>query len=444
MHASSALRTLAILLFLAPLASRASADELSERAARNWPQWRGPLATGEAPHADPPLRWSGDRGVQWKTKVPGEGSATPIVWGDRLFLLAAIPTDRPAAAPPQPHPDAKTTPPKHVYQFVVLCYDRQTGQERWRQVACEETPHEGRHATNSYASGSPTTDGERLYVSFGSRGLFCYDLDGRLLWKREIGKLRTRFGWGEGTSPTVHGDYVAITCDQEENSFLLVLDAKTGEVRWRADRDEPTSWATPLVVARPGRTQLIVNGTKRARGYDLATGAVLWECGGQTINAIPSPLADERTVYCMSGYRGAAALAIPLDATGDLTDTDRVRWSVKQGTPYVPSPLLYRGQLYFTRENSSVLTSLDATAGTIKFGPQRVPELSSVYASPVAAAGRLYFVDRDGTTTVLGHGDRLETLATNKLDEPIDASPALVGKQLFLRGKAHLFCIQGE
>lgn len=416
----------------------ASADD--DRFARNWPQWRGPRATGEAPLADPPVNWSAQQSVQWKVKVPGEGSATPIVWEDRIFLLTAIPTDRQDPTPPEPHPDAKTVPPKNVYQFVVLCLDRATGRERWRQVACEATPHEGRHSTNSYASGSPVTDGQRLYASFGSRGLFCYDLDGKLLWQRQLGKLRTRFGWGEGSSPTVHGSSLAITCDQEENSFLEVLDAASGTTRWRAERDEPTSWATPLVVNHAGRTQLIVNGTRRARSYDLETGAVIWECGGQTINAIPSPLADERTVYCMSGYRGAAAFAIPLDAQGDLTDTNRVRWSYKQSTPYVPSPLLYQGQLYFTRENSSVLTALDAASGEARFGPQRLPSLSSVYASPVAAAGRVYFVDRDGTTVVLRHGAKLEVLATNKLDEPVDASPVLVGKQLLLRGKEHLYC----
>ena len=411
---------------------------------RQWSQWRGPRATGEAPWADPPLRWDAQSGVRWKVRIPGEGSATPIIWLDRVFLLTAIPTDMLVDPAPTPHPDAKTVPPKHLYQFVVLCLDRVTGRELWRRVACETVPHEGRHATNSYASGSPVTDGERLYVSFGSRGLFCYDLDGKLLWKRELGRLRTRFGWGEGTSPTVHGNSVAIVCDQEENSFLTVLDARTGELQWRASRDEPTSWATPLVVAHAGRTQLIVNGTRRARGYDLATGEVVWECGGQTVNAIPSPLADERTVYCMSGYRGAAAFAIPLDATGDLTDTDRVRWSYKQATPYVPSPLLVQGQLYFTRENSSILTALDAATGQVRFGPQRIPGLSSVYASPVAAAGRVYFVDRDGTTVVLRHAPQLEVLATNKLDEAVDASPALVGKQLFLRGKEHLYCIENK
>lgn len=410
-------------------------------AALQWPQWRGPEANGLARFANPPLNWSATEGIRWKSAVPGEGSATPIVWRNRVYLLAAIPTDKPADPPFEPHPDAKTTPPKNVYQFVVLAYDRATGKEVWRHVACEAAPHEGRHTTNSYASGSPVTDGERIYASFGSRGLFCYDMEGKLLWQRNFGTLRTRFGWGEGSSPAVGQGVLALVCDQESDSFLVALDARTGEVRWRVERDEPTTWATPLFVTRSGRTQLIVNGTRRVRSYDITTGEVLWQCGGQTVNAIPSPLADTDTVYCMSGYRGAAAFAIPLDATGDVTDTDRVRWSYSQATPYVPSPILVDQQLYFTRENSSVLSCLDARTGKLVFGPQRIPGAANLYASPVAAGGKIYFVDRDGATIVLKHGTQLEVLATNKLDESIDASPALAGDEIFLRGKTHLYSI---
>lgn len=409
---------------------------------RQWPQWRGPWGDGRAPHADPPIEWSAEKNVAWKVELPGEGSATPVIWGDRLFLLAAVKTDRLAEAPAEPAEDAKTLPPKEIYQFLVLCLHRATGRELWRQAACEAAPHEGRHATNTYASGSPVTDGRRLYASFGSRGLFCYDLEGRLLWRREFGRLRTRFGWGEGSSPALHDGRLFLVCDQEQNSFLIALDARTGETLWRVDRDEPTSWATPLVVRHGERTQLIVNGTRRVRSYDPETGAVRWSCGGQTVNAIPSPLAADGVVYCMSGYRGAAAFAIPLDAEGDLTDTDRVLWSHRQATPYVPSPVLVDGRLFFTRENSAVLSCLDARTGAERFGPQRIPGLTNLYASPVAARDRLYFVDRDGRTTVLKQADRIEAIATNSIDEPVDASPALVGRQLFLRGVRHLYCIE--
>src|SRR5262249_51065073 len=189
---------------------------------------------------------------------------------------------------------------------------------------------------------SPVTDGKRLYAFFGSRGLYCYDLDGKLLWRRDLGKMATRYGWGEGASPALHGDWLVVPWDQEGPSALFALDARTGQPRRKASRAEPTSWATPLVVTHQGQTQIVVSGTKRARGYDLASGKVLWECGPLTINAIPSPVSAGGVAYCMSNYGEAAAYAVPLDARGDLTRTDKVRWELAEGTPYVPPPLLHR------------------------------------------------------------------------------------------------------
>ncbi len=419
------------------------ADEADDPRDRNWPQWRGPRADGIAPQGDPPVEWSEDKNIRWKVPIPGEGSATPIIWDDRVFLATAIETDREAPQPPAAD-DAKTQPPAKIYQFVVLCLDRATGRELWRRVACEEVPHEGRHPTNTYASASPVTDGLRLYVWFGSRGLFCFDLDGNPLWQRSLGRLRTRFGWGEGTSPAVHGDWLVANCDQEEQSFLAAIDAATGEIRWRVDRDEVTSWATPLIVEHDGQSQIVANGTNRVRGYDLETGAVLWECGGQTVNAIPSPLAMGDAVLCMSGYRGACARAIPLDARGDITDSDAILWRHDEGTPYVPSPIVVGGRVYFTAANIGVLTCLHAATGAAVYDRERLPGLSNVYASPASATGRIYFVGRDGTTVVLRDGPALDVLATNQLDDPIDASPAIVGRQLFLRGARYLYCIEDQ
>ena len=408
----------------------------------NWHQWRGPRGDGVANHAEPPVHWDTRTNIRWKTPIPGEGSATPIIWQDSVFVLTAIKTDRAAEQAPVADADAKTEPPHVYYQFVVLCLDRETGAERWRKVACEAVPHAGRHQTNTYASGSPTTDGQRLYVSFGSQGLYCFSLDGQLLWQRDLGDMRTRYGWGEASTPVVHQDTLLVNWDHEGPSFITALNAATGEPRWRMDRDEVTSWATPYVVEHAGRTLAIVNGTSRVRAYDLATGQVIWECGGQTVNAIPSPLVADGVAYCMSGYRGAAAFAIPLDSVGDLTDSDQPLWQHGQGTPYVPSPILYGGQLYFTRGNSAVLSCLDAATGKPIFEQQRLPDLADLYASPVAAAGRIYFVDRDGTTQVIQAGPKLEVLAANRLEEPVDASPVLVGKQIFLRSSRHVYCIQ--
>ena len=431
--------TLTLSLFLAATPS-------SEEVLHNWHQWRGPLATGAAPAADPPLKWDAQTNIKWKTPIPGKGSATPIVWGDRIFILTAVGTKRPAAGSDLPKIDArferKTQSPGTYHQFIVLCIDRQTGKVRWRQVATEQVPHEGHHPTHSYAAASPTTDGKYLYVSFGSRGLYCYDLDGHLQWQRDLGKMITRLGWGEGISPVIHGDTLVMNWDQEADSFLIALDAHTGKTRWKAARDEPTSWATPLVLEHNGRTQVIVNATKRVRSYDLATGQLLWQCGGQTVNVIPSPVADDKVVYCVSGYRGSFACAISLDATGELTDGRKLLWEYKQNTPYVPSPLLTGDRLYFTKGNSAVLTCLDTKTGKPLYESERIPGLRSLYASPICAGGRIYITGRDGTTVVLKRSDQLEVLATNPLDDPIDASPVAVGKSLLLRAERYLYCIE--
>lgn len=435
------MRRLAVLMVCGWWSAWGLAAERPESAAQ-WPQWRGPLANGISPDGVPPLIWSETKNVRWKVRLPGEGSGTPIVWGDRVYVSAAVKTDRRAPQPARPDATAKTVPPANIYQFVVHCLDRDTGAVVWQHVAREAAPREGRHETNSYASASPLTDGERLYVSFGSQGLYCYSLDGAPLWDVDLGEMRTRFGWGEGASPTVHADVLVVNWDQEENSFIVALNARDGSELWRKPRDEPTSWATPLVIARDDRTQVVVNGTNRARGYDLATGEVLWECGGQTVNVIPSPVYDDRAVYLMSGYRGAMLTAVPLDARGDVTGAGALLWTYDRGTPYVPSPVLVDGRLYFTAVNTSVLTCLDARTGQALFGPQRLPELANVYASPVAAAGRIYFTSREGATTVIAAKGTFEVLSTNRLDEGIDASPAVVGRQMFLRGKQHLYCLE--
>ncbi len=441
-------RTVCLFLAAALLATPVRGADLPDGWLDNWPHWRGPLANGTAPRSDPPVTWGEKKNVRWKVSLTGRGSATPIVWGDQVFVLSAEPTDRVATAADLPPADArfdkKTKAPDHFYRFLVQSFDRQSGKLRWQHVAAERVPHEGHHPTHSYAGGSPSTDGHRLYVSFGSFGTYCYDLGGKLLWMRDLGRLNTRLGWGEAVTPVVHGSALLLNWDQEANSALICLDASTGETRWKVDRDEHTSWNTPLVVERGGRSLALVNGTKRARAYDLATGKEVWACGGMTVNAIPSPVSDGELAYLMSGYNGSMACAVPLDATGDVTGTAKVRWQHGKGTPYVPSPLLSNGRLWFTRANDGQLTILDAKSGKPVVDRERLEGLKNLYASPVAAAGRVYFVDRHGTSMVLKESDKVEVLATNHLDDEFDASPAVAGKELFLRGEKYLYCIAAE
>lgn len=423
---------------------------------KHWPQWRGPLANGVAPQADPPTRWSETSNVKWKAAVPGSGTSTPIIWGDRVFLHTAIATGRKGESQPASAPETPAQPagaragrggfgietPREIYQFAVLCLDRATGKTLWQKTVRETVPHEGHHRDHGFASASPVTDGERLLSCFGSRGLHCLDFAGNVKWSKDLGPLQTRNSFGEGASPALHGNTVVVVRDDEtEDDFIAAFDRDNGKELWRTPRKEDTGWSTPLVVVHGGKPQVIVNGAGKVRSYDLAAGKELWSCGGQTANTVPTPVADADTVYVTSGFRGSALYAIALGHNGDLTDTEAVRWRHNRNTPYVPSPLLTGGLIYFFRENTALLSCFDARSGKPHFEGQRLEGVGGVYASPVAARDRVYALGRDGVCAVLKQGPALEVLATNKLDDKTDASIALVDRELFIRGHKNLYCI---
>lgn len=414
-----------------------------EEADRFWPQWRGPLGNGAAPHADPPVRWSESENVRWKSPLPGKGHSTPIVWRDRVFVTTAVPYGPRLKAASSERPGAHdNAPATHGQRFVVVAVGRSDGRILWQRTVHEALPREGAHYTATFASNSPVTDGEYLFAHFGSHGLYALDLDGNLKWKADLGDMQTLHGHGEGSSPALHGDTLVVNWDHEGQSFLIALDRRTGSQRWKVERDEVTSWATPIVVEHAGRRQVIVSGTRRLRGYDLASGKVIWECGGLSANIVASPVAAAGMVFAGSSYEKQALLAIRLDgAKGDITGSDRVAWTRERDTPYVPSPLLYRGALYYLRHYQSVLTRVDARTGLDAPGTLRLAGIRDVYASPVAAAGRVYVTDRDGSTLVLSSGDRPEVLALNRLDDSFSASAAVAGGELFLRGERRLHCL---
>jgi len=326
-----------------------------------------------------------------------------------------------------------------------MCLDRKTGKTLWQKTACETVPHEGHHQDHGFASASPVTDGKHLLAYFGSRGLYCYDLDGNLKWSKNFGQMHTRNGFGEGSSPALSGNTVVINWDDEtDNDFIVALNKETGEELWRKPRNEATGWSTPIIVEHDGKAQVVVNATGKVRSYDLKTGAEIWNCGGQTANAIPSPVADKNILIAMSGFRGAALRAIKLSATGDVDGTDAIVWKHDKSTPYVPSPLLVDDLLYFISGNNGILSCLNAQNGTANFEAERLEGIFGIYASPVAAAGYVYVLGRDGVCLVLKQGPKLEIVSRNKINDKTDSSIALVGKDLFIRGHENLYCITAQ
>jgi len=424
------------LLTTVPLAAMSAGDSAAEK---YWPQWRGPFANGVSTTADPPVEWSETKNVRWKVEIPGRGSSSPVVWGNRIFLLTAVPSGTDAAGSHQPRGGL----PRISHRFVVLAIDRATGKTIWERTAREAVPHEASHAENgTWASSSAITDGRRVFAWFESEGLYAYDMDGKPLWQADLGKKSMRMQFGEGSTPVLYGDRIVIVFDHQGSSFIVSLDANTGKELWRVSRQEIDTWATPLVVDVGGRAQVITPGKNKLHSYDLETGSVVWEGPGLTMNPIPSPVYGDGIVFAMSGFQGNRLRAIRLaGAKGDLTGSSAEVWSLDHDTPYVPSPLLYDGILYFLKTNSGLLSAYDATTGKPHYQLQRLEGLPNVFSSPVGASGRVYITGREGTTLVIKQGPAYEVVARNALDDGFDASPALVDRDLYLRGYKYLYCL---
>ncbi|MEO0413708.1 MAG: PQQ-binding-like beta-propeller repeat protein [Verrucomicrobiota bacterium] len=412
--------------------------------ADDWPQWRGPLNSGFSATATPPLEWSESKNLAWKREIEGNGTSSPIVLGDKVFLTTAVNTGEVDPSLPRPEDQPERVfgikHPNTSYQLIAMCIHRDTGELLWRDIAKTYVPHEGHHKDASFASSSAATDGERVFFWFGSGGIYAYDLDGTALWAKDLPPAKVGASLGEGSTPAIHDGRLILVRDHAGQSTISALDTATGETLWTTDRQESNTWATPAIVERDGVTQVITPGTTAVRSYDLADGSLIWQATGLTNNCAPCPIVRGDTAYCMTGYKGHALLAIPLTGKGDVTD--QIQWRADKGTPYVPSALLYDDQLYFTQSNQGILTSLSATDGKELIERTRVPDLSDVYASPVGADGRVYFVGRKGTTVVLAHDQTFRVLATNQLDDRFHASPAIAGDQIFLRGMDYLYCLQ--
>ena len=466
--------------------------------AANWDRWRGldnsGMASGRAP-----LRWSSTENVKWTAEIPGRSSSTPVVWGNRVFLTTAIPVVTPnettaeATVPePQGSPGALTPETRSgireligekdlselsrderrevmrqvrrgargrrgergpeggqagveiaEHRFVVMALDRNTGKTVWERTPIVTRPHEGYHRRyGSFAAGSPVTDGNLVYACFGSRGIYAYDMDGNLVWTKDYGvKLRMANAFGEGRSPTLHGDTLLLVFDHQGDSFISALDKQTGEERWRRSRDERSAWSQPLVLNHGGQTQAIVAASGKIRSYDLESGAVIWECAGLGSNVIPAVVRSRDVVYAMSGHRNPNLLAIRLGGEGDITESDYVLWTNQRGNSYTASPVVDGAILYFVTDRG-LISALDARTGKPHYQQQRLPSTYSLKASPIGAGGRLYVATEQGDVVVVGMGPEFEVLATNTVGEEFFmASPVVVDGELFLRGRSKLYAI---
>lgn len=422
--------------------------------AKHWPQWRGPDFNGMA-RGDAPTKWSDTENVKWKAAIPGRGHSTPVVWGDKIFLTTAIPTAKAAPAPEaanqgggRPGGGGRGGPgggsgANQEHQFAVLCLDKKTGKILWQKIATTSAPHEGYHGKyGSFASNSPATDGKYVYAFFGSRGVYCYDLNGKPIWQKDFNvKMQMHLQFGEGTAAVLEGDKLLLNFDHKAGSFLVALDKATGKEIWNTKREEISNWSAPLVVEHAGKKQVIISATTKVRSYNLNDGKLIWECAGLGMNTIPAPVHQDGVVYVMSGFRDPKLLAIKLGREGDLTGTDAVLWSETRGLSYTPSPVLFDGKLYTLTDNG-MISCFDAKTGKPYYHQQRLPKAYNFKSSPVGANGKLYLATEDDDVVILKMGEKFEVLATNTLaDQMFIASPVIVNGEIFLRSQNALFCI---
>lgn len=413
----------------------------------SWPQWRGPSGQGTSDEKNLPTEWSATKNIKWKTPIAGRGHSSPIVWGNRIFLTTAIQGEVVPGAKAVKHmyPEGEFLHPDsvgadHKHAFKVICLDRETGKILWERTAFEGTPYDDRHRKSSFAAATPATDGKYVYAYFGTEGIYAYDMKGKQIWKANLGKIGT-VGMGTGTSPILHNNLVIVQCDEEfgEASFIVGLDKKTGKEVWRTPRKTiEVSWSTPLLVHTAKRAELITSGNELVVAYDPATGKELWRHKGVESNSIPSPVSNSELVFISAGFPAKIAMAIKLGSDGDLVDS--VVWKYEKGTAYVPSPILYGDYLYLTTDRG-ILTCLDSRTGEVKYEGGRVPVPATFTASPIAFEGKILMTSEDGDTFVIKAGPKHEILATNSVNEPVYASPAVADGNIFIRGEKTLYCI---
>ncbi len=425
----------------------AAAVVAASLATADWRQFRGPGSAGVTEDPALPETWSATENVAWKTAIPGHGWSSPVVAGGRVFLTAVVSTE--AIEPPKKglYFGGDRGAPKDEHRWVVYAVDFKSGKILWQREVHKGVPRGSRHLKNTYASETPATDGERVYAYFGNVGVFCFDLNGKLLWSKPFESYPTRYGWGTAASPVLHGGRVYIVCDNDERSFLAAFDKRTGQQIWRVDRDEKSNWATPYIWEHEKRTEIVTSGTGKVRSYDL-DGKLLWEFSGMSVIAIPTPFSKFGLLYMTSGYVGdqnRPVYAIRPGASGDITlakgaaSSPAVAWHLPQAGPYNPSPIVY-GDYYYTLFDRGFFTCHDARTGKEVYGRQRIdPETTAFTASPWAYNGKIFALSEDGDTFVIQPGPEFKVLGKNRLDEMSMATPAISGGSLIMRTASNLY-----
>ena len=430
---------LVLLLAVAPLS------------AQQWPQFRGAGTAGVAASAVP-TTWNlaSNQRVLWKAAIAGLGHSSPIVWGDQVFVTTAVS----AASNPQldvRHGGISMAADDGRQAWKVFALDRATGTTLWERTAFDGVPRVKRHVKASHASATPATDGTYVVALFGSEGLYCYDVSGRLLWTQDLGVMNTGMvgdegvQWGPASSPIIHGPLVIVQNDRQRESFLAAYELKSGEQVWKVDRDEFPSWATPLVTTSNGRSEVVVSASKFIRAYDPMTGREQWRLAdAETQVKVPSPVAGPGMVIVTGGYpRGSRPIyAIKPQQQGviDPAGTSGFSWRVERGSPYVPTPLVYGEQLYVLADNG-VLSAYDLATG-VRLYQQRLDETPLGFsASPIGAGGHVYLASEDGDVFVVKAGKVFELVARNDMNESLMATPAVSGATLIIRGRSHVFAI---
>lgn len=420
-----------------------------------WPSFRGPHASGVAASQNLPLEWDVPRGrhVRWRVRVPGLAHSSPIIWGDRVFVTSAISSRGEATFRRGLYGAGDASDDRSPHQWTVSAYDLHTGSLLWHRVAYEGVPREQRHIKATYANATPATDGRYVVAFFGSQGLYVYDVEGRPVWKADLGVLNAgaydlpEYEWGNASSPIIDGDRVIVQCDVQKGSFVQAFDLRTGRSLWRTPRDELPSWSTPSVLGEAGRAELVTNAPNYIRGYDPTTGRELWRLGGSSRITAPTPILADGLIIVASGRAPERPIfAIRPHARGDLTlardatSSESIAWSLRGRGPYMPTPLAYQGLLYVLA-NQGVLDCYELQTGRELYRA-RIPHQGSGFsASPVAADGRIYLASEDGDVFVIQAGPRFKLLATNPVGEPLMATPAIAGGLLVLRGQSHLVAI---